>query len=38
VRRILLAGSARGFRPIARPDGGITIRAVRVLVRGIAGA
>ncbi len=35
VRRILLAGRARGFEPFERPDGGITIRAVRALVRGV---
>jgi SAM-dependent methyltransferase len=34
VRRMLLAGRARGFDPTPRPDGGITIRAVRALVRG----
>lgn len=34
VRRMLLAGRARGFDPAPRPDGGITIRAVRALVRG----
>lgn len=35
VRRALLAGRARGFDPVRRPDGGITIRAVRALVRGV---
>jgi 2-polyprenyl-3-methyl-5-hydroxy-6-metoxy-1,4-benzoquinol methylase len=34
VRRTLLAGTARGFAPVARPDGRITIRMVRALVRG----
>ena len=34
VRRALLAGRARGFEPVPRADGGITIRAVRALVRG----
>jgi SAM-dependent methyltransferase len=34
VRRLLLAGSARGFQPVPRPDGGVTIRLVRALVRG----
>jgi 2-polyprenyl-3-methyl-5-hydroxy-6-metoxy-1,4-benzoquinol methylase len=34
VRRALLAGRARGFAPEPRPDGGITIHAVRALVRG----
>jgi SAM-dependent methyltransferase len=34
VRRRLLAGRARGFEPAPRADGGITIRAVRALVRG----
>ncbi len=34
VRRRLLAGRARGFEPVPRPDGGITIRLVRALVRG----
>jgi SAM-dependent methyltransferase len=34
VRRMLLAGRARGFEPGPRPDGGITIRAARALVRG----
>ncbi len=35
VRRMLLAGSARGFVPVERADGAITIRAVRALVRGV---
>jgi SAM-dependent methyltransferase len=34
VRRMLEAGRARGFEPVPRPDGGITIRLVRALVRG----
>ncbi len=34
VRRMLLAGRARGFEPVTRADGGVTIRAVRALVRG----
>lgn len=34
VRRLLLAGRARGFEPLPRPDGGVTIRLVRALVRG----
>lgn len=34
VRRMLLAGRARGFEPVARAGGGVTIRAVRALVRG----
>jgi SAM-dependent methyltransferase len=35
VRARLLAGRARGFEPALRPDGGISIRCVRVLVRGV---
>jgi len=35
VRRRVLAGSARGFEPVRRADGGISIRCVRVLVRGM---
>ncbi len=35
VRRRLLAGSARTFRPEPRSDGGVTIRCVRALVRGV---
>lgn len=35
ARRLLLGGRARGFEPVPRPDGGITIRAVRALVRGV---
>ncbi|MFL5312332.1 MAG: class I SAM-dependent methyltransferase [Myxococcales bacterium] len=35
VRARVLAGRARGFDARARPDGGITIRCIRVLVRGV---
>jgi SAM-dependent methyltransferase len=35
VRAKLLAGRARGFDPLERADGGITIRCVRALVRGV---
>jgi SAM-dependent methyltransferase len=35
VRASLLAGKARGFTPHARPDGGITIDCIRVIVRGV---
>ncbi len=35
VRAKLLAGRARGFDPLLRADGGITIRCVRALVRGV---
>jgi SAM-dependent methyltransferase len=35
VRRQLLGGRARGFEPSQRADGGITIRCVRVLIRGV---
>jgi SAM-dependent methyltransferase len=35
VRRALLAGRARGFEPVPRPDGGVTIRLVRALARGV---
>ena len=35
VRAKLLAGQARGFDPLPRADGGITIRCVRALVRGV---
>jgi len=35
VRARVLAGRARGFEVRARPDGGITLRCIRVLVRGI---
>jgi SAM-dependent methyltransferase len=34
VRRLLLAGGARGFQPVPRPDGRVTIMLVRALVRG----
>lgn len=34
VRRQLLAGTARGFAPHPRDDGGISLRCVRTLVRG----
>ncbi len=34
VRARLLAGCARGFVPVPRPDGGVTIRNLRALVRG----
>jgi 2-polyprenyl-3-methyl-5-hydroxy-6-metoxy-1,4-benzoquinol methylase len=35
VRRRVLAGSARGFEPVRRVDGGISIRSFRVLIRGV---
>ncbi len=35
VRAKLLAGRSRGFDPLPRADGGITIRCVRALVRGV---
>jgi len=35
VRARVLAGRARGFDVHPRPDGGITIRCIRVLVRGL---
>jgi SAM-dependent methyltransferase len=35
VRARVLAGNARGFGVVQRPDGGITIRCVRALVRGM---
>ena len=35
VRARILAGRARGFDPVPRADGGITIRCVRALVRGV---
>jgi SAM-dependent methyltransferase len=35
VRRRLVGGRARGFEPSQRVDGGITIRCVRVLIRGV---
>jgi SAM-dependent methyltransferase len=34
VRRRLLAGRARSFVPVPRPDGGVTIRNLRALARG----
>jgi SAM-dependent methyltransferase len=34
VRRRVLAGHARGFEPVLREDGGVTVRCVRALVRG----
>jgi 2-polyprenyl-3-methyl-5-hydroxy-6-metoxy-1,4-benzoquinol methylase len=35
VRRSILAGTARGFEPVPRPDGGLTLRCWRALVRGV---
>ncbi|WP_242337615.1 MULTISPECIES: class I SAM-dependent methyltransferase [Anaeromyxobacter] len=35
VRRRVLAGHARGFEPVPRDDGGITLRCARALVRGV---
>jgi 2-polyprenyl-3-methyl-5-hydroxy-6-metoxy-1,4-benzoquinol methylase len=35
VRRMLLSGTARAFEPVKRPEGGVTIRCVRALVRGV---
>ncbi len=35
VRARLLSGRARGFEPVARADGGVTIRTWRALVRGV---
>jgi len=35
VRRLLLSGTGRGFEPVRRADGGITIRLVRALVRAV---
>jgi SAM-dependent methyltransferase len=35
VRPRLLAGTARGFAPSARPDGGVNIRLLRAMVRGV---
>ncbi|HZR10603.1 MAG TPA: hypothetical protein VFA79_18595, partial [Myxococcales bacterium] len=35
VRARILAGRARGFDPVQRRDGGITLRCVRVLARGV---
>jgi SAM-dependent methyltransferase len=37
VRARILAGRARGFDPVKKPDGGITLRCVRVLARGVRG-
>jgi len=34
VRAALLSGNARGFTPRSRPDGGVTIGCIRVMVRG----
>jgi len=35
VRRMLLSGTSRAFEPAPRLDGGVTIRCVRALVRGV---
>ena len=35
VRARILSGRARGFDPVQRRDGGITLRCVRVLARGV---
>jgi SAM-dependent methyltransferase len=35
VRRLLLAGRARGLAPVPRPDGGVTMRCWRALARGV---
>jgi hypothetical protein len=35
VRALVLAGRARGFDPVARSDGGIDIRCVRLVARGV---
>jgi SAM-dependent methyltransferase len=35
VRQMLESGKARGFEPLRRVDGGVTIRCVRTLVRGV---
>jgi 2-polyprenyl-3-methyl-5-hydroxy-6-metoxy-1,4-benzoquinol methylase len=35
VRRALLAGRSRAFDPLPRADGGVTIRVVRAVVRGV---
>jgi len=35
VREMIESGKARGFDPVRRADGGITIRCVRTLVRGV---
>lgn len=34
VRRRVVAGTSRGFRPSARPDGGVDIHVTRAMVRG----
>jgi SAM-dependent methyltransferase len=34
VRQMVESGRARGFDPVRRPDGGITIRCMRALARG----
>jgi len=35
VRAMLLSGTARGFAPTPRADGGLTLRCFREMVRGI---
>jgi SAM-dependent methyltransferase len=35
VRAMLLSGTGRGFEPVPRTDGGVTIRIVRATVRGV---
>ncbi len=35
VRRRVLGGSARGFAPVLRADGGVTLRCWRALIRGV---
>jgi len=35
VRALVLAGKARGFRPVPRPDGGIELHCFRTLARGL---
>ena len=35
VRELVLAGRARGFEPVPRADGGVTLRCWRALVRGV---
>jgi len=35
VREALLAGRARGWDPVVRPDGGVTIRCFLTLARGV---
>jgi SAM-dependent methyltransferase len=37
VRALVLAGRARGFDPVVRPDGGISIRCVRLVARAETG-